>query len=129
GNAAYYRGVANDWLIFQFDVLQEVGLYPGESSFDFLYETTNPSKMKERLLPLRRGDKRQQSLYATFTERADAGSMKELTGLRQNLSIVVNSGGERLRPQSDAPAILMSRAVDEGAVVYFGLSPSTDQVA
>lgn len=129
GNAAYYRGVANDWLIFQFDVLQEVGLYSGESSFDFLHETTNPAKMKERLQPLRRGDKRQQSLYTTFTERADAGNMKDLAGLRQNLSIVVNSGGERLRPQSSAPAILMSRAVDEGAVVYFGLSPSTDQVA
>lgn len=129
GNAAYYRGQANDWLIFQFDVLQEVGLYPGESSFDFLYETTNPSKMKERLQPLRKGDDRQRSLYTMFTERADAGSMKDLAGLRQNLSIVVNAGGERLRPQSAAPAILMSRAVDEGAVVYFGLSPSTDQVA
>ena len=129
GGASYYRGVANDWLIFQFDVIQEVGLFPGESSFDFLHETTNPAKMKERLAPLRKGDARQRSLYTSFTERADAGSMKDLAGLRQNLSLVVNAGGERLRPQSDAPAILMSRAVEEGAVVYFGLSPSTNLVA
>lgn len=129
GGASYYRGVANDWLIFQFDVIQEVGLFPGESSFDFLHETTNPAKMKERLAPLRKGDARQRSLYTSFTERADAGSMKDLAGLRQNLSLVVNAGGERLRPQPDAPAILMSRAVEEGAVVYFGLSPSTNLVA
>ena len=129
GSAAYYRGVATEWLNLQFEVLQEVGLYSGESSFDFLYETSNPAKIKERIAPLRRGNDRQRRLYTTFTERADAGSMKELTGLRQNLAIVVNAGGERLRPQSTAPAILMSRAAEEGAVVYFGLSASTNIVA
>ena len=129
GSAVYYRGVATEWLIFQFDVLNEVGLYAGESSFDFLYETTNPAKIRDRIAPLRNGDERQRNLYTAFSERADAGSMKDLTGLRQNLAIVVNAGGDRLRPQSGAPAILMSRAVEEGAIVYFGLSPSTDLVA
>lgn len=129
GDAAYYRGQANDWLIFQFDVIEEVGLYPGESSFDFLLATTNPATMKDRLSPLRSGDARQKDKFKELNARADAGNMKDLTALRQNLSIVVNSGGERLRPQTDAPAILMSRAVEEGAVVYFGLSPATDLVA
>lgn len=129
GSAAYYRGQANDWLIFQFDVIAEVGLYPGESSFDFLLATSNPATMKDRLRVLRTGDARQQELFAQFMAKADMFKPQDLSALRQNLSIVVNSGGERLRPQTSAPAILMSRAVEEGAVVYFGLSPSTDQVA
>lgn len=129
GSAAYYRGVANDWLILQFDVIAEVGLHPGESSFDFLLETSNTAKMKERLSALRKGDARQKALYPTLLERADMVKTQDLAALRQNLSIVVNAGGERLRPQTDSPAILMSRAVEEGAVIYFGLSPSTDQVA
>lgn len=129
GSAAYYRGQANDWLIFQFDVIAEVGLYPGESSFDFLLATSNPATMKDRLRVLKTGDARQQELFAQFMSKADMFKPQDLSALRQNLSIVVNSGGERLRPQTSAPAILMSRAVEEGAVVYFGLSPSTDQVA
>lgn len=129
GSASYYRGQANDWLIFQFEVLNEVGLFPGESSFDYLHETTNPVKMKDRLRALKSGDERQQSLYKPFMDKADQFKPQDLTALRQNLSVVVNSGGERLRPQSGAPAILMSRAVEEGAVVYFGLSPATDHVA
>ena len=129
GSAAYYRGRANDWLILQFEVIQEVGLYSGESSFDFLLHTATPANMTDRIGPLRRGDDRQKDLYKQFVARIKAFDPKDLTALRQNLSLVVNAGGERLRPQSDSPAILMSRAIEEGAVVYFGLSPSTDQVA
>lgn len=129
GSASYYRGQANDWLILQFDVLAEIGLYSGESSFDFLLKTTNFATMKDRISVLKGGDERQQELFVAFTEKIGTFKPENLSALRQNLSIVVNSGGERLRPQSGAPAILMSRAVEEGAVVYFGLSPSTDQVA
>lgn len=129
GSASYYRGQANDWLIFQFDVINEVGLFPGESSFDFLLETSNPARMKDRIRALKSGDSRQQSLYTSFSQKVDMFKPQDLSALRQNLSIVVNAGGERLRPQGGVPSILMSRAVEEGAVVYFGLSPSTDQVA
>lgn len=129
GSASYYRGQANDWLILQFDVISEVGLYAGESSFDFLLETANPAVIKERIMPLRGGTPRQKELYKVYLAKVEMFKVQDLSALRQNLSVVVNSGGERLRPQSDSPAILMSRAVEEGAVIYFGLSPATDQVA
>lgn len=129
GSASYYRGQANDWLIMQFDVLAEVGLYSGESSFDFLLKTADPAELKKRIAVLRSGTPQEQEAYTTFTAKIEMFKVQDLSALRQNLSIVVSSGGDRLRPQSDSPAILMSRAAKEGAYVYFGLSPATDQVA
>lgn len=125
GAASYFRGIASDWLTLQFEVMDAIGIYEGESCFDYLYDTSSPERLKNRLRALKGKDDR----YTVWHQRASEVKADSLSALRTNLSTVVNAGGRRLRPQSDAPAILMARAAEEGAVVYFGLSPSTNEVA
>lgn len=130
GSASYYRNIAEEWLTLQFEVLDLVGVHLGESSFDFLWATTKPQQLQDRLQVLRNSPhEHERNMFAALLARAQEVKPADLSSLRTNLATVVNAGGNNLRPRSDAPGIQISKAIDEGAVVYFGLSPSLNSVA
>lgn len=129
GEISFYRNVAEAWLTFQFQVMSKVGIREGESRFDFLYATSDPSGMKERLGPLRKGTDQDRALFTQWSAEASRAKADNLTNLRSNLSTVINSGGNRLRPTNGSAPISLEKAAEEGAVVYVGLSPSTNEVA
>ena len=124
GGAGYYKGVAETWLPLQFDVMEEIGLNPGESRFDFLLSTCSPNALRDRMKQIR-----DPQLKADLSARAGEVAAKDLTSLRNNLAKVVNAAGTRLRPRDDVPVLSLARAANEGAVFYIGLSSSTDNTA
>lgn len=129
GEISFYRNVAESWLTFQFQVLSIIGKSDSESNFDFLLGTSSPQRMRERIEHLKKGDDRDRVAYEAWVTYMKEVKPDHLTNLRSNLNTVINAGGSRLRPQGDTPAINLNSAADEGAVVYVGLSPSTNEVA
>jgi hypothetical protein len=129
GDASYYKNIAEQYLTLQFEVMDYVGLREHESRFDFLLRTAMPNGLRERLDVLKGGTDEDLEALREWTARAATIKSEALSSLRANLSTVVNSGGERLRPQDDAPAVSLARIAEEGGVIYVGLSPSTNEVA
>lgn len=129
GNAAYYRTIAESWMTLQFQVMERVGRREGESQFDFLRATASQKGLRERLEPLKKGTDADRAFHTEMVAQSSGMNDKDLGNLVGNLNIVIAAGGARLRPREDVPAISLARAAEEGALVYIGLSPSTNEVA
>lgn len=130
GDASYYRNQAETWLVLCFQVLEFVGLNEGESTFDYLLAVTDPVELKGRMTPMRNSrDPQAREAYQSFMDRASRTAVKDLSGLYSNLSTVVHSGGEQLRPQGRTKPVSLADAARDGGVVYVGLSPSINDVA
>lgn len=129
GDAAYYRHIAEAWLTMQFQIMERIGRLDGESQFDFLLATASVKGMRARIDVLKGGTDADRDYHSNIVATMGTTGDKDLSNLRANLVTVVNAGGARLRPQADVPAISLARAAEEGAVVYIGLSPATNEVA
>lgn len=128
GPAAFYRDIAETWLLLQFRALELVGLNHGESVFDFLYATCSNRALKTRLEPLiNGGDPRERDAYVEIT--AEAATVKDdyLQALRNNISRITSSAEDRVKPptsRSDDPMLTLRQIEEEGAVLYVSL-PAT----
>lgn len=129
GDASYYRTIAESWLTVQFQVMERVGRQGEESQFDFLRATASTRGLRSRLDVLKAGSDADRAFHTDIIDQISGVSDKDLGNLVGNLNIVIAAGGARLRPQADVPAISLARAAEEGALVYIGLSPSTNEVA
>lgn len=129
GDSSFYKNVAEQWLTLQFEVMAHVGIYEGESQFDFLLDTASPAGLSERIAAMKSGSDADRDLFSQWKQTMASVEAKHLASLRANLSNVVNAGGERLRPQGDSPAISLKQIAEQGGVCYIGLSPSTNDVA
>lgn len=129
GDSSFYKNVAEQWLTLQFEIMQEVGIYKGESQFDFLLETATPAGLAARLDAIKSGSDNEREMYKQWRAIMATIKVEHLASLRANLSNVVNAGGGRLRPHDDDPAISLARIAENGGVCYIGLSPSTNDVA
>lgn len=125
GGAEFFKGVAEQWLPLQLEVMDAVGVRDGESKFDFLVATCNPSGLRERISHLSGGTDGQRAQVQAWKERMGDTKAEHLTSLRNNLVKVVNSAGHRLRPDvpGDAP-LSFEQAAADGAIVYFGIGVS-----
>lgn len=129
GGAEFYRGVAEQWLPLQLEIMDAVGRQRGESKFDFLYVTSTPSGLRERIEHYRSGTDMQRGQYAVWKERIDGVKADHLAALRNNLAKVVNSAGARLRPaEAGAAPLSFAQVARDGGIVYFGMSVSDSTV-
>lgn len=130
GNAVFYANAAEAWLPLQFEVLDAVGLAPGEGVFDFLAATATPTGLRGRGEPWRDdGDPAHAAAYQRWTQRTHGVQQDHLTGLRNNLERVINGTGDRLRPSTDpnTPTVSIRDTVAHRGVLYIGLSAATDK--
>lgn len=130
GDAQFYATKAKTWLTFTFQVLAEVGLRPGEGTFDFLLRTCTAQGMTDVLIEAQRtNDERRKLLHdrgVEFITGEGRNLDKELGNLRTQLAGIVNAAGHRLRPVGDTPPISFQAAVRDGEMVYFGFSGTAD---
>lgn len=129
GAAEFYRGVAEQWLPLQLEVMEAVGRIGTESKFDFLLATSTPSGLAERMNGWRSGTDAQRALVAQWRERMEGTKADHLTALRNNLAKVVNSAGPRLRPDVEGdPPMSFAEAARTGGIVYFAMSVADSTV-
>lgn len=129
GGAQHYRNIIEAYLPIQVEVMEMVGRAPGEGSFDFLLATSDPNELKRRAAPWAQSqDPGRVRKYQEWVHKSSQFNAADLGGLRSNLTKIINSGGNYLRPPSDqnARVINLRAAMAEGAVVYFSLTATLD---
>lgn len=129
GDSSYYKTIAEQWLVLQFEVMDWVGLRDGESRFDFLLDSSTPEGLRNRLDVLRGGTSEDRQMHDMWVARIGTTKPADLSGLRANLSTVVAAGGKRLRPIPGVAPVSLARIARDGGVIYIGLSASTNEVA
>lgn len=124
GGSAYYRNLAEAWLGMQLEAAEHLTLQPGEGMFDYLLDTSSPSRLQERITPLREStDQRLRDKYEQWNAEADRVKPQELQGLRSELNKIVNAAGDRLKPNTDNPhPVSMKEVMDNGGLVYIGIA-------
>lgn len=130
GDASFYKSQAETWLVLCFQVLEHITLRPGESTFDFLLAATDPVELQARMDEFRNdGDEDTRNAYTELSARARQQERRNLANLYANLSTVVHSGGDRMRPQGNKKPVSLADTARDGGVIYVGLSSSINDVA
>jgi len=126
GDSEHYTALVTTYLNNQFRALEE-GLIPrdktSESTFDVLWKTSDPKKFKD-MLSSAAGKKQtdQAKVAKSIAAKIEGINISDLSGYRSRLNNVIDTVGEKMRPSKHN--INLRDAVDEEAIVYFGL-PST----
>lgn len=128
GSSSYFTNQARSWMSMQFEVMEKVGLLPGESHFDFLATTSTKAGLAERIKHLKT-NKATKETWADWSARAEQFKDADLSGLRANVQAVVNSAGPRLRPEEDESPIELQNLSRESCIIYIGLSKLKDSTA
>lgn len=118
---------AQEWLDLQHEVLDEVGLRPDESRFDFLVDTADPVRLQDRFRHYAHGTPDQQRLHDHWSVRSAALSPDGFELIRDDLMALINAAGPRLRPAhpGDEPLRLTSLKPAPG-IVHVGLGAASD---
>lgn len=130
GPAKYYTDQVEKYLAIQFTVLKDFdggGKRADESLMDWLLRTSDPEVLTNMLKPAAGGRDKDKAADARILQ-AQIKSIKrsDLSGLEANLSKMINTIGNRMRPSEHM--IDLRKAAEEKAIVYFGLPSSGDKI-
>lgn len=129
GDGAYYTDEAEKYLALQFRVYREFAKHDptaNESVMDWLLRTMSPKVLEQEIAPaMGSKDKERVAAARALREQIKGIDPRPLSRLQANLSKVVNSIGPKMRPSNHM--IELRKAVDEGAIVYFGLPSAGDK--
>lgn len=130
GAASFYTSAVENYLNLQFAVLHGdfgVEKEPTESTMDWLLRTSNP-KVLAGLLKRAAGSRNTETAAHAkrLIEQITDVNPKNLEGLTQNLGKVVSAIGDKMRPSPNS--IDLRKAMDDGAVVFFGMDPKADKI-
>jgi hypothetical protein len=119
--------LAQAWLDLQYEVMDEVGLRPDESRFDFLVQTCDPIRLLRRFADYEYGTADQQRLYEHWNARLASFSPEAVAAINEDLTTLINAAGPRLRPAhpGDEPLRLTSLGTGAG-IVHIGLGAAGD---
>lgn len=130
GGSQHYRNIAESYLPLQITAAQEVGLRDGEGMFDFLLDTVSPTKLRQRIEPLRNSDDpAKRDVHQRLHDASQGLQANDLQGLRSEITKVVNAAGARLKPNAANPHPLSMREVmDNGGLIYIGIAGNVNDV-
>jgi hypothetical protein len=119
--------LAQAWLDLQYEVMDEVGLRPDESRFDFLVQTCDPIRLHRRFADYEYGTADQQRLYEHWNAQLTTFSPEAVAAINEDLTTLINAAGPRLRPAhpGDEPLRLTSLGAGAG-IVHIGLGAASD---
>lgn len=126
GDSEHYTSLVTTYLNNQFRALEE-GFIPrdktSESTFDVLWKTSDPKKFKDLLSGVAGSSNSEKAKTArSIATKIEGIQISDLSGYRSRLNNVIDTVGDKMRPSKHS--IDLREAVDQEAIVYFGL-PST----
>lgn len=137
GEGAIYAETVEEFLGLQFEVMRlgaEVGGFgrrDGESVADYLYRVVDEGALKEELDKVTNTNKETREKINNIKSRLQKNQQKRnVDRLRINLSKLIGLLGPKMRPHPNpARNIRLEDAINQGAILYFGMPPGGNQIA
>lgn len=129
GDSEHFTSIVNTYLNNQFRALEEnlVEIREDESTFDWLWRTSDPEKFVEELkASAGRNDEHIRNTSREISDKVRSIKLNDLAGYRSRLNNIIDTVGHKMRPKETS--IDLRHVAREQGVVYFGLPSSGDKM-